>query len=111
MHQTLKHRGRIGFTAIELLLMIAVVAIVGGLVYVYILRSNNSSNSATPTASTSQGVSAPAGTTSSITQITEQDAQTEIGVDKSADSQTQQNADSANSAANDVGGAYNASNF
>lgn len=111
MNQTLKLGKRAGFTAIELLLMIAVVAIIGGVVYVYLVKTNTSTSSNTPPVSASQAVIVPAGTTSSITQLVEQDATAEMGVDKSADSQTQQNADSANSAASNIGGVYDANNF
>jgi prepilin-type N-terminal cleavage/methylation domain-containing protein len=112
MHKILRQDKRAGFTVIEVLLVATVIAIVGGLVYVYFQhQSTTTSNNTSPISGISQAVVAPAGTTTSVAQLTAQYAQTEANVDKSADSQILQNATSANSAASNVGGAYDASSF
>jgi hypothetical protein len=118
MYQRHKKDRSVGFAIIELLLLVAVFAIAGGMVYVYFQNSAKTTQKSVVVDSTkSQTITdpvaptAPAGTTSIITQLTAQDAQTEFSVDKAADSETQLNAISANSAASDVGGAFDASSF
>ena len=99
-----------GFSAIEgLLITIAIAAIVG--VGGYVLHQkkiangnlSSTSNGSATTQTTAQPVT---GTTANLDQLTQQDGQTEAGVDSSADGQTSQNATSSNDAINNVGGSY-----
>ncbi len=100
-----------GFAIVELILVgVIIVAILGGIGYVAYQRLTTSQQVATPAATTTT-TAAPAGTTASVDQLTQQDAQAETSVDASADSQTEQNATSANGTVSNVGGAYNESNL
>lgn len=76
--------------------------IVAGSMYVINHRPASSS-------STTNTVTAQPGTTASIDQLTQNDAQTEQQASTKADAQVQQDALSANSATSNVGGAYNES--
>ena len=95
--------GASGFTAVEAVLVIVVLAAVVG-VGIFVVHREHAANT---TANTQ--AAAPAGTSASVDQLTQQDAQTEAAVDGQGDSQVQQDALSANSAVSNVGGAYNES--
>jgi uncharacterized protein HemX len=100
-----------GFALVETVLIVVILAAIVG-VGVYIMRQKQNTNSTL--SSTSNGTlqaKSLTGTTANISQLTQQDAQTEASVDSSADSQTQQDATSANGAVNNVGGAYNETNL
>lgn len=94
-----------GFSAVEIVLVLVIVAAVVGVGY-YVWHQGQS-NQLSNNSSTPATTKAPAGTSASIDQITTQDAQTETAVDNGADKQTGQNATSADTALNNVGGAYN----
>jgi len=103
-----------GFGVVEALLVIVIVGAVAS-IGVYVVRQKNHTDTLltkTNTTSAASTAAAPsAGTTASIDQLTEQETQTEVGVDHSADAQIGQDAVSANSAATNVGSAYNEANF
>jgi len=102
-----------GFAAVEAVLLVVILAIIGG-VGAYVAQQKHAADATLTSASakaTQVKTPVTAGTTASIDQLTRQDAQTEANIDKSADSQTQQNATSSNSAVTNVGGAYNETNL
>lgn len=109
-----KNEGGAGFAVVEAVLVLVIVAgVIGAGAYVYSAhhkKSTDTEASVTNTSSTTQAVPLN-GTTSSIDQLTQQDAQSEANVDKSADAQSQSAATSANAAASNVGGAYNENNL
>lgn len=84
--------------------ILVLAVIVAGSVYVINHKPTSPSTNTTTSTTTAQP-----GTTASIDQLTQSEAQTEQQADKGADSQTQQDALSANNAASNVGGAYNES--
>ena len=102
-----------GFAAAEgLLIVVMLVAIAG--IGAYVLHqkkiANNTLSSTKDSGTTTQTTTQPAlGSTASIDKLTQQDGQTEAGVDSSADNQTSQNATSSNGAVNNVGGSYDES--
>jgi uncharacterized protein (UPF0333 family) len=100
-----------GFSAVEALLVIVIVAAVVGTGLYINHRHKSKVTSSTSSVAKAPTPSAQPGTTASITQLTQQDATTEQAVDKNYDSQTQQTATSANPAAANVGGAYDASSL
>jgi len=106
--RTFKGNKSAGFAVVEALLIIVILAGIVG-IGVYIMHQRQTTKT-TASGATSQ-TQAPAGTTSSIDQLTQQDAQTEAGTDSQADNQMQQDATSANSATSNVGGAYNEANL
>ncbi|HUY85365.1 MAG TPA: hypothetical protein VMU97_02510 [Candidatus Dormibacteraeota bacterium] len=100
-----------GFAIVETLLVLIILAAIVG-VGAYVVRQKHNANSTLgSTGGTATSVKAPSGTTTGIDQLTQQDAQTEAGIDSAADSGAQQSATSANSAVNNVGGAYNETNL
>lgn len=101
-----------GFAVVEALLILVILAAIVG-VGAYVVRQKHNANSTlgSGTGGNSTSTKAPAGTTTSIDQLTQQDAQTEAGVDAAADNSTQQTSTSANGAASNVGGAYNETNL
>lgn len=100
-----------GFAIMEGLLILVIVAAIAG-VGAYVLHQKHNADATLSSASSTPAQTiAPAGTTASIDQLTQQDAQTEASVDNNSDSQTQQNASSANTSISNVGGAYNENNF
>ena len=107
-----------GFAIVEAVIVIVIIAAVVAIGFhvVHHKTTTSSSNSAnSPNSSTANqsttSAAASSGTAASVAQLTQQDAQTEKGVDNSADGQTQQNVTSVNSAQSSVGGAYNASSL
>lgn len=84
--------------------MLILAVLVAGSVYVINHQPTGANTSTTTSATTAQP-----GTTASIDQLTQNDAQVEQQADTNADTQAQQDALSANSAATNVGGAYNES--
>jgi len=113
MYKRINKNNSLGFAAVKLLLIAIIIVIIGGvLTYVFVQRSstNSLSNSDNNSSSSSNAV-IPDGTTSSITTLTEQDAQIEASVDDASDSKIQQDAASANNAASNLEGAYDASSF
>jgi uncharacterized protein HemX len=100
-----------GFTVIEGVLILGVVAIIGVVGYVFyqnVTRPQANSNTAT---TTSSQASAPAGTSANVEQLTQQAAADEMNADSGADSEAQQTATSTDSTISNVGGAYNESSF
>lgn len=108
-----KSEGGAGFAVVEAVLVLVIVAgVIGAGAYVYSTHHKKSTTDASLTSSSSTNQAVPLnGTTSSINQLTQQDAQVEGNVDKSADAQSQATAASANTAASNVGGAYNENNL
>lgn len=107
-----------GFVMFEAVLVVVVVAVIVGVGYYVIhnhrttttpVANSTTSNSNSSTPNLSNQPTAPLGTTTSIDQITEQDEQSEAGIDNGADSVAQQQAVSPNSAISNLGGAFNAS--
>jgi len=103
-----------GFAIIEaLLIMVIVVSVV--VVGAYVLhqkhKADNTLSKASTITSTTSTEPKANGTTASVNQLTQQDAQTEAGADNAADSQAQQASTSSNSAVSNAGGAYNENNL
>lgn len=94
-----------GFALIEMVLILVILTAIVG-VGVYVMRQKQNANSTLSSNGSALRTKAQPGTAASIEQLTAQDAQTEAGVDSSADNQTQQDATSANTAVSNVGGAY-----
>ena len=101
-----------GFSAVEVFLVLIVVAAVAGVGY-WVVKQHNKTGTSTPATAVSTPVSpaASAGTASAIDQLISQDAQSEQAIDSKNDSTTQSDATSTNPALNNLGGAYNESNF
>jgi uncharacterized protein (UPF0333 family) len=98
-----------GFTIIEgLLILVLVVLIVG--VGAYVIHKKGKKTTAAASVSATNQAASP-GSTSSIEQITQQDAQSESNIDGAADSQIQSNLNSSNGSTSNVGGAYNENNL
>lgn len=104
MKFALQKKENAGFAVIEATLAIIIIAAILGL-GLYVMKQRNTSSSINSTSS-ALVPQAQAGTTASIGQLTQIDAQNEAGVDSSGDNQTQQNVSSADSAISNVGGAY-----
>lgn len=106
-----KQEGTSGFAVVEAVLVLVIVAgVLGAGAYVYSKHHKASttattSNTATTTAS-SQAVPLN-GTTNSVQQLMQQEVQSEASADNSADAQNMQTVTNVNSAATNVGGAYN----
>jgi len=116
MGEDIKSINSKGFTAIEgALIVVVIVAVIG--VGSYIINHDKTVNKVNTVAtknasSVSSSSNIPSnGTTSSISQLTQNDAQSENSVDNSFDTQVQSNLNSANISTNAVGGSYNASNL
>lgn len=100
-----------GFALVEgILLLVIVAAVIGVGVYV-IHQKHKSEKTLASNSGTSAQTKAPAGSTASVDQLTQQDSQTEASVDSSADGTAQQDAMSANSAVSNLGGAYNEASY
>ena len=99
-----------GFALLELVLLLVIVAAIVGVGLYVVNQKSTSDNTLSGTGSGATAKPAQ-GTTASVEQLTEQDANTEAGVDKSADGSTQQTATSADSSVNSLGGAYNEANY
>jgi cytoskeletal protein RodZ len=111
MGTTIKREGGAGFAIVEAVLIIVIIlGVVGAGFYVYTKNHKNSTNNATTTASTTTNVPIN-GTTSSVDQAANAEAQSESSAETAADAQNQQVVTNANSAASNVGGAYNENNF
>jgi type II secretory pathway pseudopilin PulG len=96
-----------GFAGLEALLVVFIVLVIAAMgVYVLHRHSDDKLQSLS-----SANSSAPSGTSESVSQITALDASSESNIDKSADSNYKQDASSSNSAASNVGGAYNEANY
>ena len=101
-----------GFSAIELLLVIVVIALLVGLGYIFYQRKHKAASvSATTNVVKSQTVAPATGTTSSIDTLTKQDASSESSIDQKHTDSEGTTAQSANPAAANVGGAYNESSL
>jgi uncharacterized protein (DUF927 family) len=99
-----------GMALVEAAVAVLVLAvIVAGSIYVINHRPADASTTASTT--TTNTTSSQPGTTASIDQLTQNDAQSEQQSATAGDAQTQQDALSANSAASNVGGAYDESTF
>ncbi len=100
-----KHKNSIdGFSAVELLMFIVAVIIIGAVGYL-VVSNHAGKNSA---------VSSPATLTKSssdLSQITSSDEQSDKSADISGDSQLENNLSSANSSLNSVGNSYNENNY
>jgi cytoskeletal protein RodZ len=103
-----------GFGVVEALLVVVIVGAIAG-IGVYVVRQKNHTDTLlnkTNTTGAASTVAAPsAGTTASVDQLTEQETQTEVSADHASDARVSQDATSANSAATNVGSAYNEANF
>jgi len=101
-----------GFSAVEAVLVVVIIAAIAGVGY-YVMRQKQTANDnlSGATSTTKQAAVTPTGTTANIDQLTQQDSQTEFGVDNSVDNQMGQDAASANTTVNNVGGAYNEANL
>lgn len=98
-----------GFAHLEILLVAVAVVIVGAVGYLFYhnIIANKSTDDTVSSTTNKSVAPAPAGTSARIDQITAQDAATEAGVDSNADTQSEQNVTSADSAVSNVGNAYN----
>lgn len=99
-----------GFSVVELLLVLVMVALLVGLGYLFYQRRQKAATTTT-TSTQSQTVAPTAGTTASIDSLTGQDASSESTIDQKHTSGEGTTAQSANSAAANVGGAYNESSL
>lgn len=95
-----------GFSMVEAVLVVVIVAAIAG-VGLYVMKQKQQTNKTVSSNSAATHANPPQGTSASVDQLTQQDAQTEAGVDHAADNQTGQDATSANSAVSNLGGAYN----
>lgn len=102
-----------GFAALEAVLVIVVIAgIVAAGLYVFNKKHQVASTSNAANTASSQPATPPInGTSASVSQLAQQAANTEASVDTSNDAQAQQSITAANSAAGNVGGAYNENNL
>lgn len=108
MHVPIKKDNSAGFAAVEAVLIVVIIAVIGG-VGAYVLKQNNAANHSLSSASHADNTAAipvSAGTTASIDQLTQLDAQSETDAYTAGDTQTQTNTSDANSAVTNVGGAY-----
>lgn len=98
-----------GFAIVEMVLaMVASLVIIGTLYYVF--RQNLIASFLNRKSLETTNV-APAGTTSNIKTLTQQDLLIEASEDTSADEVIKQSINSANDAVNDLGGAYDVSDL
>jgi len=104
-----KQEGSNGFAVVEAILVLVIVAGVLGVgAYVYSKhhKAYTTANTATTTTASSQAEPLN-GTTNSVQQLMQQEAQSETSADSSTDAQNMQTVTNVNSAATNVGGAYN----
>jgi len=109
-----KPRPAAGFAAIETVLVLIIIGIIAGVGYWVVTQRNNTTASTTSTntpVTVIGQVTAKAGTLSAIDQLTTLDSQSEANIDTKYDSVDQTSAQSANTAASNIGGAYNEANF
>lgn len=103
---------RSGFALLGMLLILVVIVAAGAIgVYVWQHRTNTTTQNNTTASTTGTAPTAAAGTTAHVLQLTQSDAQDESKIDSGADAQAQQDAQSANTAQSNVGGAYNETTF
>lgn len=100
-----------GFSAVEAVVVLVVVGLIGGVGYVAYHHQTKNNTASTTTTSTQSKVTAPAGTTTNISQITQQDMNDTATIDSKYTNAYQSTAQSTNQAAANVGGAYNEQNF
>ncbi len=96
-----------GFSIVEVVIVLVVLGLIGGVGYATFHKKDSNKSG---TASTSKAVDAN-GTTQSTDTILNQEIDDESSVDSSYTSGDVSNAQSANSAASNIGGAYNESNL
>lgn len=107
-----KQEGSNGFAVVEAILILVIVAgVLGAGAYVYSKHHKanttaNAANAATTTTASSQAEPLN-GTTNSVQQLMQQEVQSETSADSSVDAQNMQTVTNVNSAATNVGGAYN----
>ena len=97
-----------GFSAVEALVVLVTVGLLGAGGYVMYHRSHNTMGSVGNKVVHS---TAPAGTTQNIDDLTTQDEEDENAIDSAHESSDQSTVESANSAASSIGGAYNESSL
>lgn len=96
-----------GFSAIETVLIVVIVALIGGLGYwVYHQRQTKKT-----TASQSVQTAKSSAASDQVDSLLQQDADDESNIDARHESSEQTTAQSADSAASNIGGAYNETNF
>lgn len=101
-----------GFAAIEALLILIILAAVVGIGgYVVQQKRTATKTLAAPSLSSVTPQATASSTAASVEQLTQQEALSESGVDKTADNQVQQSASSTARADSNVGGAYNENNL
>jgi prepilin-type N-terminal cleavage/methylation domain-containing protein len=97
-----------GFSVVELLIVVIIVGLIGA--GGYIVYSRNANKAATPSAApVSSG--APAGSSQHIEDVNTNDQNAEDTIDNNHISSDQSNIQSTNSAAANIGGAYDESSF
>lgn len=104
-----KRMGALGFSAVEGVLVVLVIAVIAVAGFFVVNRKHQVNSAANAdNAGTSHPAAVPLdGTTASVSELTQQEAQSETNADGSADTQAQQAATSANGAVDNVGGSYN----
>lgn len=106
-----KHEVSNGFAVVEAILALVIVAgVLGAGAYVYSKhhKANTTANASNTATTTASSQAAPLnGTTNSVQQLMQQEVQSETSADSSADAQNMQTVTNVNSAATNVGGAYN----
>ena len=108
MGTTLKREGGAGFAVFEaILILVIVLGVVGAGFYVYTKNHKNSTNNSATTTTTTTANVPLNGTSTSVDQMLQAESQSETSAETSADAQNQQVVTNANTAANNVGSAYN----
>lgn len=112
MQKTIKQNRSSGFATVKLMLIVIIIVIISGaLVYTFIQKDLNTQTNNSDVVNNPSKTTLTEGTTSSILTLTEQDSQIETSVDSGFDDSVEQNVTSANSAASNLGGVYNESDF
>ena len=105
-----RNDSRSGFALLGVLLVVVILAAAAAIgVYVWQHRTPAQNNTVSSTTTTE--ATAAAGTTAHVLQLTQSDAQDESKIDSGADTQAQQDAQSANAAQSNVGGSYDETTF
>lgn len=100
-----------GFAAVEVLLVLLIIVIVGFVgFWVYKQRGSKPTQSAT-TAPATTTPAATTGTTAAVDQVLEAESKDEESINTKHEATAASNATSANSAASNLGGAYNETNL
>lgn len=100
-----------GFAIVETALIIVIIAVIVGVGYwVVKQRNKNNLNSSSSMSNTSK-ITAAAGTTASIDQLTQSDSKAEAAIDQKYEASEQSAVTSTNTALNNLGGAYNESSY